>query len=264
MKEQFKTKITPRIPKGFTHLEGTPEDGFVIVSTHTGNQFVWIPVEVLTPNGTANNGITFDSRFGRRSFGSAHMDLTTNEFWEEETPKLQKQRELVEKYGGFYISRYNISEHFRSIPDATPIIDINQYDAGKAAHFVERSEDIASRLMYGSEYDSTIEFLIESGAKSFEECTEDCQTTWGNLWTSKSEKMGICKSDANPAWAANRIFDLNGNAATWTLEKYGDRNQGVIRGKGWDGCFSVVFRGFSNSGKQYRGTGYRVALQWIH
>ena len=261
MKEQFKTSIQPKIPKGFKHIEGAPENGFVIQST-SGNQFVWVPVEALTPNGTDNNGKTYEALFGRRTFGQKSIDLTKNEFWEDEVPSLKLQRMFVEKYGGFYVSRFSISATNKSVPETMPIVDINMWDAETRAKSVECSDEISSRLMYGSEYDSLLEWILESGAKTLEELTDMSQESWGNLWTRRSTRIGLCKSDENPAWSTNRIYDINGNASTWTLECYAERNR-TIRGVGWDGAFGAVHRGYSSAGMKYRGCGYRVALQWL-
>lgn len=66
---------------------------------------MWIPVGSLKPNGTID-GKKFSEKFGRRNYNNKskfekYQDPLNEEF--------SLQIKSVEKYGGFYISRYDIS-----------------------------------------------------------------------------------------------------------------------------------------------------------
>ena len=72
----------------------------------TYDQLVWVPVEKLDSNGTLD-GVSYTEKFGKRNYIKGKFLNET----ERLTRELAFQNESVKKYGGFYISRYNISKN---------------------------------------------------------------------------------------------------------------------------------------------------------
>ena len=97
--------VNPPIPEGYKHICGEWNNGFVIERCSDGNQFVWIPVGSLDSNGTLD-GEHFLEKFGRRNY--RNDEFSDHGFNEALNGELLEQLESVKKYGGFYISRYNI------------------------------------------------------------------------------------------------------------------------------------------------------------
>ena len=68
----------PIIPDGFKYECGEWNNGLVIESLTTGNQYVWVPVGAITPNGTLFKKY-FVQHFGRRNF-SNEKNFSTDTF----------------------------------------------------------------------------------------------------------------------------------------------------------------------------------------
>jgi len=147
----------PVVPKGFLNVEGNWKNGLVIEREEDGSQFVWIPVGSLKENGTLD-GEHFCEKFGRRRF--LYDYFNERGYSEELTPELREQLESVTKYGGFYISRYNISMgrdgNVHSIKGAKPLVKIDSYNAKQVSKEMVKLEGISSHLIYGAEFDSVI------------------------------------------------------------------------------------------------------------
>lgn len=110
---------------------------------------------------------------------------------------------------------------------------------------MEIRRNLKSHLVYGSEYDSVLEWLKKRNAKSFYELGND-----------NEENEFITKN----------LFDENLLVDEWTQEKYSKINE-VIRGT------SIIFFGFSNAFNRFTNLttpsdlskiGFRVALYIKH
>lgn len=73
----------------------------------TYDQFVWTPVGLLTANSTLD-GIHFNEKFGRMNY--RNDEFSEIGFHEPLVGELFLQKESVDKYEGYYSSRYNISK----------------------------------------------------------------------------------------------------------------------------------------------------------
>ncbi|MEG1989659.1 MAG: hypothetical protein RR136_01515, partial [Clostridia bacterium] len=81
----------PYMPTGFNYLEGTYETGLVIKDNNNGNEFVWIPVANF-------------SNFNRVEYNKG---VTVAQCIEDKAqPELSAIYTSVQKYGGYYIARY--------------------------------------------------------------------------------------------------------------------------------------------------------------
>ena len=215
----------PPIPEGYKHVLGEWNNGYVIERDFDGSQFVWIPVGSLDPNGTLD-GEHFTEKFGRRQYeyGVSKPLFSESEFNEALSDELIKQIESVKKYGGFYISRYNISRNYygkpQSVKDVMPWTKINSFDVKKVASSFENSEKIKSHLTFGAEYDSILEWIIKTGAKTRDEIEQD-STMWGNHPNVKNYPRKILETGRREEWCVNNIYDLAGNVMELTQEKKG-------------------------------------------
>ena len=254
----------PPIPPEYQYVCGTWEHGFVIERESDGSQFVWVPVGALSSTGTLD-GEHFSEKFGRRNY--QNDKFSECQFDEPMTDELLKQIESVNKYGGFYISRYNISANAKKEPQSVkgvmPWVNINFDKAKEIAADIERGREVKSHLPYGAEYDSIFEWLIKSNAKTFKDITSD-STDWGNYSNAKgfSGSGEVLKTGSNDKWCANNIYDLAGNVSEWSQEQY--RYSYRVNRGGWsnnnENYYSVSSRGYGVTFKSYPFTGFRVAL----
>ena len=249
----------PPIPEGWEYVEGDWNNGFTIQDSK-GNQFVWVPVDFLDPNGTLD-GSSCSEKFGRRNYQDG--EFSDDGFSEELEGELRKQWQSVQKYGGFYISRYNISRskgEAKSVKGAMPWTNINWFDAMEAAKTFGDGVSVKSHLPYGAEYDSVLEWFIKSKARTTDEIASD-STQWGNFWNTKDSPREVVKTGRCKEWSTNGIYDLAGNVDEWTQEKR--HSCRVIRGGFYNNNgnnFPVAYRNYCNPNGNFGSTGFRATL----
>jgi len=249
----------PPIPEGYSYVEGEWNNGFVI-QDKLGNQFVWIPVGSLPANGTLD-GENFTEKFGRRNYGN--NEFSDSEYHEEMEDLLKKQFTSIQKYGGFYISRYTISKSKNrkpaSVKDKMPWTDINFSDSVTEGKKIGQGK-VQSHVWYGAEVDSIFEWLIATGKDRNEIISNS--TNWGNYWNCENSPQKVVATGSREEWSANNICDLAGNVWEWTQEANGSSFR-VLRcgscyvdGSNYPACVRVCTYTFSCSNY----FGFRVAL----
>jgi hypothetical protein len=136
--------------------------------------------------------------------------------------------ESVSKYGGFYIGRYELSEAGVQKDKAT-LTGTNWYNLYKKCTELNASDKVKTQMIWGCQWDITMNWLISSGAKTSNEVNTD-SSSWGNYWhTSVKADDGTTVIKASGTSAklntgkttftmANNIYDLAGNCFEWTQE----------------------------------------------
>lgn len=213
----------PIIPEGYRHVVGEWNNGFVIERNIDHSQFVWIPVGSLPSNGTIDGEVDgetcFSEKLGRRNWDISNSDY---KYYDPFTNELIEQIRSVKKYGGFYISRYNISKNnetgqMQSVRGVMPLFNTNIGDAKMWAATIENKENFKSHLPFGIEYDSVLEWLMKSGAKNRLEIVRN-SNKWGNYSDTEKSPKSLQRTGSREEWSANRIYDLAGNLQEWTQE----------------------------------------------
>lgn len=259
----YKNYENPPIPEGYKHVCGKWNEGFVMERYSDKSQFVWIPVGILDPNGTID-GKSFTEKFGRRNY--QNKQFSESEFHETLTSELVLQIESVKKYGGFYISRYDISKNIKtgkpqSVRGEKPWIKIKFNEAKEVATMLETKDNITSHLIFGAEYDSVLEWFIKTEAKTSKEIAID-STEWGNYWNERKSQIKALETGSCEKWKVNNIYDFTGNVEKWTQEQYNNSYR-VVRGgacicKGNKG--PAAYRDYYCTDINYIYTGFRVTL----
>ena len=254
--------VNPPIPEGYKHVCGQWNNGFVIERDSDGSQFVWVPVGSLDSNGTLD-GEHFSEKFGRRNY--MNDEFSDDEFNEALNGELLEQLESVKRYGGFYISRYNISKSLEGRPQSVkgvmPWVNINFDDAKKIASTIEGNEAVKSHLTFGAEYDSVLEWFIKTEVKTLAEIADD-STEWGNHCNTENSPMKVVETGSREKWCANNICDFAGNVDEWTQE-LNESSSRVIRGGNCDNggdYYPVACRLYGYPNDYYDNTGFRAAL----
>ncbi len=254
--------VNPPIPEGYKHICGEWNNGFVIERCSDGSQFVWVPVGSLDSNGTLD-GVSFTEKFGRRNY--RNDKFSEGGFHERLTNELALQLESVKKYGGFYISRYHISKSSKGKPQSVkgvmPWVDISFNQAKKVASTIEDSETVKSHLTYGAEYDSVLEWFINSNVRTCSEIAEN-STNWGNYWNTKNSPRRLVETGRRKKWCTNNIYDFAGNVNEWTQEEKGSSYRVIRGGDFGDNGRScpVAYRFYYFPNNDYYGTGFRATL----
>ena len=249
------------IPEGYRYEWGVLETGCVIEREIDKSQFVWIPVSLLDENGV------LDEKRRKEKFGirlpQLGSQIEISKIW---TNELAMQYESVKKYGGFYISRYNISKNEKtgrpqSVKNANPYSGVSFNFAKATAAKLENVESIKSHLVYGAEYDSVLNWFYKSGARTCHEIYFQ-STWWGHHAKNYTMEDAVSVTGYNEKWCTNNIYDFAGNVAEWTQEQQKDSNNQAIRGGSSKDCFPVGKRRYGNPNENCHYAGFRAAL-WL-
>ena len=254
----------PPIPEMYHHVCGEWYNGFVIERFSDKSQFVWIPVGSLPSNGTLYN-ISFNEKFGRRNY--LNNVFSEAEYHEVVVDELSSQLTSVKKYGGFYISRYNISKNSitskpQSTKGSTPWTNINFNDAKEIARLMECSNTLKSHLTFSSEYDSVLEWFIQSKAKTIEEIIINPRQC-GNYQSVKNTDnycIPLYRTGSHEEWCTNNIYDLAGNVSEWVQEQCGSYNRVIRGGNFLDPYIPISGRTYLCTTFRFINIGFRVAL----
>lgn len=256
-------KQNPPILRGYKAVLGTWADGFVIERISDGSQFVWVPVGTLRRNGTADV-IRVDSKFGRRNFCGEKFFPET--YYDCSGYDMFFTQNSVNRYGGFYISRFLISKNENGSPQSIkgemPWTNLNFNLVARICSIFETTDGVTSHLPYGTEHDCLLEWLIESRAKSFAEIAED-STKWGNHWNTQGAPRRIVETGSRENWSANHIYDIAGNTCEWTQEKtiWG---YPIVRGSSYldnGSYFPAAYRYAVNPLCKRPNAGFRIVLR---
>ena len=153
--------------------------------------------------------------------------------------------ESVSKYGGFYIGRYELS--YAGVQKDKPVLTMKNwyelYNECKKLN-LQASDKVKTQMIWGCQWDVTMNWLISSGAKTVNEIITD-STSWGNYYktsvkaddgktelkaSGKAKKLNTGKTTFT---MANNIYDLAGNYNEWTQEA-SSTNRRVERGGGYE------------------------------
>lgn len=196
-----KKYVEPVVPEGYQHIKGTYwRTGFQIKRNKDGSLFTFIPVGSLKSNGILN-GEQPSQKFGRRRWYPKEPDELGEESILGNQNPLWEQLQSVRKYGGFYVSSFHISRSvdmkLMSVRTWKALTRVNFNFAMDMAEKFENACSVSSHLLFGAEYDSILEWLVETKAMTIEEITEN--------ESSKNIKI-------------NNIYGL-GSIGEWTQEK---------------------------------------------
>ena len=172
-----------------------------------------------------------DSRLKTLGLGAT----TTHEFLMQMEQEFNRMIASVEKYGGFYIGRYETGNVSQDVPvirkGNTDINYITWYDMYKKGKKIRgNNTNIETGMAWGNQWDRTLMWLIETGNKTKEEICSD-STSWGNYYNATFEYTntsgGTSTKNQNSSTRiptgsseytkANNIYDLAGNVYEWTM-----------------------------------------------
>ena len=228
--------------------------GIVVVDhaiTYTGsvpdfNEYVWVPIkDNIKFKRVAWNGPYGDYDYYMNNGTHPIADsLEENKYWEETNTDMVSS---VSRNKGFYISRYEASKKDTTTAQSkrgqNPWAEVSQTTAITASSNMKPS--INSHLIYGIEWDSVLQWLLNSQAKIGDESggtktiTEDDVQSDSSSWGNYSNSVGGAEANSgikrqtggtNEYWKVNNIYDIAGNVKEWTQEKYSTGTYRVNRG----------------------------------
>ena len=169
----------------------------------------------------------------------------------------------VEKYGGFYIGRYetgNLSQEKATVvKNNNDIGSQTWYTMYKKAKGIAVNGNVTSSMIWGSQWDATMRWMYNSGNEEKKKYTYDSTDKGNYRDTSASRPIA---TGTNDAYAVNNIYDMAGNVSDWTIEAYNTRNR-VSRGGFYNNNGSsspASYRSSSSPTRSNGSIGFRAAL----
>ena len=176
--------------------------------------------DLVVSGGTSYDATNYKTILGENGTKEELAQLFVDEY--------KEMIESIRKYGGFYIGRYELSEAGVQKNQPT-LVKTNWYNLYKKCKSLNASDKVETRMIWGCQWDVTMNWLISSGAKTSDEVNKD-SSSWGNHYgTSVKANDGTTEIKASKTSAvlntgittftmANNIYDLAGNCDEWTQE----------------------------------------------
>ena len=257
--------------------ETTIAEGFVIIDNTTivGNEYVWIPVEG-TLSRTAFRGENITTTY-TEDVGTAYDTMATQ----------------VEKYNGFYVSRYEAgkptgtgltggtttgldingtdkpvskagAEVWNSIPfAASGNVDTSNGAALVAMSAYAGSTAVASSLLYGAQYDAMLNYINTTSTSVIN------STNWGNHYNSTFTFTGQYQVNGSGAYTSGTGTTKPANTmwllTTGASEQNKAKNIYDVAGNVWEWTYELFpaygIRVLRSGGPDYSGAGYPAAYR---
>ena len=177
------------------------------------------PDLVVGYHGTSYDAANYKTIVGNNGTLKEMAELFKNEY--------KTMIKSIEKYGGFYIGRYELSGDVSSPTEKSgrTITETNWYNLYNACKKLGANPDgsdkegIATRMIWGCQWDATCDFIATKGeGKSITN-----SSTWGNYSDNTETGKGTKQiTGYSETWKANNIYDIAGNCFEWTQEANSD------------------------------------------
>ena len=221
------------VPEGFAVSEREGEQTIstgLVVMGPDDSEYVWVP--------------TAQTALAARDFGSYYSggDSFSRYYDDASLETYQAMVASVEKYGGFYIGRYEASKGADGLPASKCVgdgasgsiwVQFSPQDTTSACERLYADNDtVQGFFCWGANWDTALQWLVDSGCLAWEDVASD-STSWGNYSDdgfsqgARGNETGVYEQTK-----ANNIYDLAGNNWEWTQERCG--SDYVMRGGGYN------------------------------
>ena len=212
------------------------------------------------PDVVTGNGTEYDAVNSNLQQAGLDSSATASTFKTQLETEFNNMIASVERYGGFYIGRYetgNLSQEKASVvKNNSDIGSQTWYSMYKKAKGIAVNSNVTSSIIWGSQWDATMRWMYNSGNAEKKKYTYD---STGKGYYDSDSPIATGKIDA---YAVNNIYDMAGNVYDWTIEA-NDTSYRVPRG----GCCDSYGSDYPASNRdnyspRYSGDnyGFRVAL----
>ena len=176
------------------------------------------------PDLVVGSGSGYDATYYKTILGD---NGTKEELAQLFVDEYKEMIESIQKYGGFYIGRYELSEAGVQKNQPT-LIKTNWYNLYKKCKSLNASDKVKTGMIWGCQWDVTCDFIANKG----EQKSITDSRTWGNYNDSEGDAKVIVTENGTETnkygtkqntgyseyWKANNIYDLAGNCWEWTQE----------------------------------------------
>ena len=186
------------------------------------------------PDLVVGSGSGYDATYYKTILGD---NGTKEELAQLFVDEYKEMIESIQKYGGFYIGRYELSEAGVQKNQPT-LVKTNWYNLYKKCKSLNASDKVKTQMIWGIQWDLACDFIANKGdQKNIKD-----SSTWGNYKnynTANNYTEGTAGYEKNAGsqqntgssenWKANNIYDLAGNCFEW-IQEAGSTNFRAGRG----------------------------------
>ena len=195
---------------GIKPLNWTEEDGVMSITATSGMGSSREPDVV-----TGSNGTLYDADNTNLQQAGLDASATADTFKTQLETEFNSMIASVERYGGFYIGRYETG----NLKEAEAAVIKNNSDIGSQTWYtqynkskgVAANSNVTTSMIWGCQWDAVMRWMYNSGDNDKKTYTYDS--------TGKGNYSGSRKATgSDPEYAVNNIYDMAGNVLDWTIE----------------------------------------------
>ena len=227
--------------------EPVTDESDIKTAQETRNQFVWVPV--ANPSdmyGTDSSGKKWGKLWNFSSTGITAINWTEQDgkmtitddtnFREPDVidedssnsvtiTKLETEFNnmiaSIEKYGGFYIGRYETGnlnqEEAVVVKNNDDIANQTWYTQYQKSKEIAANSNVTSTMIWGCQWDAVMRWMHNSGNEDKKTYTYD-STGKGNYEGEQGNLYKIIPTGSDNKYYINNIYDMAGNVGEWTVE----------------------------------------------
>ena len=212
--------------RGITPYNWTEEDGVMSITSATGYR----EPDVVT----GSDGTKYDADNTNLQQAGLDASATADTFKAQLETEFNSMIASVEKYGGFYIGRYETG----NLKEAEAVVVKNNSDINNQTWYtmynkskgVAANSNVTTSMIWGCQWDATLRWMYNSGDE--EKKTYTYYSKGKGNYSGTNENKPI-PTGSNEAYAVNNIYDMAGNVRDWTIEA-SDTDRRVNRGGDYD------------------------------
>ena len=207
---------------GITPLNWTEQNGIISIENTEGYR----EPDVVT----GSDGIQYDAVSTNLQQAGLSESATSGTFKTQLETEFNNMISSVEKYGGFYIGRYetgNMSQtEVAVVKNNTDINNQTWYAIYNKSKGIAANSNVTTTMIWGSQWDAVMRWMYNSGDEEKKAYTYD-GTGKGNYSGTNGNKP--IATGSIEEYAVNNIYDMTGNVYDWTIES-NFTNYRVFRG----------------------------------
>ena len=230
------------------------------------DQYVWIPTNKieLSRRTFTNNGSTLVEGANTIEYNYCgeedQRSILNASNQNEKIYNIETFKMSCEKYGGYYVGRYEAGNENNSVVSKRNATIYNNISPSKALEISkENNDEYIKSLINSYAWDTMLEYICQNNGY---ELANTVDSNHGNINTKEIYNSGMYKVNSVYVDNYNNIYDVIGNVREWTTE-YSTNSRGIYVNRGGyfdNNVFTAGSRRPYNDNAIYPSFGFRQVL----
>ena len=195
---------------GITPYNWTEEDGVMSITSATSYREPGVV--------TGSDGTEYDADNTNLQQAGLDASATADTFKAQLETEFNSMIASVERYGGFYIGRYETGNLSQAeavvVKNNSDIANQTWYTMYNKSKGVAANSNVTTTMIWGCQWDAVMRWMWNQGG---EKKTYTYNSTEKGNYYGANENKPI-PTGSNDAYAVNNIYDMAGNVSDWTIE----------------------------------------------